>query len=147
MPAGVNSPLPNILAYHCSSPTLSPIPRLPWPIPHHNQLWEGSCFHCSQSGTGGTTCYKFLSFGQCSKNSGVLGSLCSFLQHLIPSHLMMRGAELYSTPKDSLLTVPLEGRDCITSVLMIVNACGLVLMVAFAQANTYPQSPQRYDQG
>lgn len=49
---------------------------------------------------------------------------------------MMRGAELYSTLKDSLLMVPL-GRDCITLVPMNVSACGLVLMVALSQANAY----------
>lgn len=41
-------------------------------------------------------------------------------------------------PKRQFLTATLERRKYMTSVLMNVSSYGLVLMVAFVQASTYP---------
>ena len=58
---------------------------------------------------------------------------------------MRRGAELYSTSKDSLLTVPL-GRGCIALVPVNVGACGLVLVVA-QPSQRLPLKPSKMEAG
>ncbi|ELW68932.1 Transmembrane protein 135 [Tupaia chinensis] len=59
----------------------------------------------------------------------------------------MTRAVLSNSLKDSILTVPLEGKTHPTLVLMSVIASDPMLTAAFLLAQTHLQNPQRHDPG